>query len=94
MFFSFTSNANSNLAVIADEGRRYVLHQHIHYPLQAPPYIYIYIYIGESPTNTFSCSEAFELDRRLTVHLLLVAASRNHEEGHLIHGPLESSPLD
>ena len=51
--------------------------------------------IGESSPNTFSSSEAFELDRFTYCPLSsFVAASQHYEECHLIYGPLESILID
>ena len=64
------------------------------YPIQSGPFFPGSNKLGKS-RQTLSSSEAFELDRRAYCPLSsLAAASRHHEESHLIYGPLESILLD
>ena len=62
------------------------------YPIQPGPFFRAAPNWGKLP-NTLpqNCSKRTDF---LLSALLLAAASRNHEEGHLIYGPLESILLD
>ena len=64
------------------------------YPIQPGPFFRTAPKLGKS-RQTFSSSEAFKLDRHTYYPLSsLTAASRYHEESHLIYGPLESILID